>query len=112
LFAVHVTVQVKPDCRDEFLAAIEVAARSAVRDEPGCLAFDVIELDAAENRFALWELYTDQEAVQVGHRQSAHFKAWRLVADRVLVPGSQVNTTGSTVVSARESTGDRTEAAR
>jgi quinol monooxygenase YgiN len=40
VFALWVTVQVLPDERQVFLGAITRAAASALRDEPGCLAFD------------------------------------------------------------------------
>jgi len=97
VFALWVTVQVLPDKREEFLAAITQAAASALRDEPGCLAFDVLELDAEQHRFGLYEKYRDEAAWAEEHRSSAHFLAWRVVADRVLVPGSQVNTRATVV---------------
>ncbi len=103
MFAVHVTVQVRPECREEFLSAIDTAARIAVRDEPGCHLFDVTEIDPSSNTFAFYELYTDAEAVEAGHRRSPHFRAWRQVADRVLVPGSQVTASGALLVTARKS---------
>lgn len=102
MFALYVTLQVRPQGRADFLAAIEKNARASVSDEPGCLGFDVLELDAAQNRFAFYELYADEDAFQVAHRQAPHFLAWRGVADKVLVPGSQVNTVGTTLVSLRE----------
>jgi len=80
-----------------FLDAITTAAASALRNEPGCLAFDVLELDPAEHRFALYEKYRDEAAWADEHRSSAHFLAWRAVADRVLVPGSQVSTRAAVV---------------
>jgi autoinducer 2-degrading protein len=92
MFALWVTVQVVPDQREVFLEAITEAAATALRDEPGCLAFDVLELDPAEHRFALYEKYRDETAWAEEHRSSPHFLAWRAVADQVLVPGSQVNT--------------------
>jgi autoinducer 2-degrading protein len=97
VFALWVTVQVLPDEREVFLEAITRAAASALRDEPGCLAFDVVELDPAEHRFAFYERYRDEAAWAEGHRSSAHFAAWRTVAEQVLVPGSQVITRATVV---------------
>ena len=103
MYVLWVTLQVQPEHREEFLDAITANAAASVRDEPGCLGFDVIELDAAENRFAFYETYTDREAFEVGHKQAPHFQAWRQVAAKVLVPGTQVNTFGD-VVAAESST--------
>jgi quinol monooxygenase YgiN len=100
VFALWVTVQVLPDQREVFLAAITRAAASALRDEPGCLAFDVLELDPAEHRFALYERYRDEAAWAEEHRSSPHFAAWRAVAEQVLVPGSQVPTRATVVSTA------------
>jgi (4S)-4-hydroxy-5-phosphonooxypentane-2,3-dione isomerase len=97
VFALWVTVQVLPGKREVFLEAITTAAASALRDEPGCVAFDVLELDPAEQRFALYEKYRDETAWAEEHRSSPHFLAWRAVADQVLVPGSQVNTRATVV---------------
>jgi autoinducer 2-degrading protein len=97
VFALWVTVQVLPEKREAFLQAITEAAASALRDEPGCLAFDVLELDPVEQRFAFYEKYRDEAAWADEHRSSAHFAAWRAVAEQVLVPGSQVNTRASVV---------------
>lgn len=100
MYVLWVTLQVQPENRQEFLDAITANAAASVRNEPGCLGFDVIELDRQENRFAFYETYTAREAFEIGHKQAPHFLAWREVAAKVLVPGSQVNTFGDVVTSA------------
>ena len=50
-------------------------------------------MEGHEIRFVLYELYTDAAAFEA-HRAAPHFAHWRTVADRVLVPGSQVTTRG------------------
>jgi (4S)-4-hydroxy-5-phosphonooxypentane-2,3-dione isomerase len=92
MFSLMVQLQVQPRRREEFLAAIAENAESSIRDEPGCVRFDVSAVEDDENRFALYELYTDAEAFEA-HRAAPHFAQWRAVADRVLV--SQVNTRGA-----------------
>ena len=66
-------------------------AEASVRDEPGCLRFDVCSVEGDENRFVLYELYTDADAF-AAHKAAPHFAQWRTVAERVVV--SQVNTAG------------------
>jgi autoinducer 2-degrading protein len=101
MFTVWVTVQVKTEHRAEFLEAIATSAAQSVALETGCLGFDVIELQGRTDAFAFCETYADEAAFLVDHRASAHLAAWRTVAARVLVPGSQVVVTGNTVISQR-----------
>jgi len=101
VFAMWVTVQVRPGAREEFLTAITEAATAAVEHEPGCLAFDVLELDREDGRYAFYELYRDEAAWRDEHRASAHFAAWRAVADRVLVPDAKTNQPAAVVAAPR-----------
>ena len=93
MYSLVVQVEVLPDRREEFLAGIAANAEASVRDEPGCLRFDVCSVAAHPHRFLYYELYTDAEAF-AAHKASPHFAQWREIAERVLVPGSQVNTAG------------------
>jgi (4S)-4-hydroxy-5-phosphonooxypentane-2,3-dione isomerase len=95
MFSLMVQMQVRPGRRQEFLAGMAANAEAAVRDEPGCLRFDVCSVDSDENRFVLYELYTDADAF-AAHKASPHFAQWRTVAEQVVV--GQVNTTGELLV--------------
>ena len=97
MYVLWVTLQVQHEYRQEFLDAITANAAASVRDEPGCLGFDVIELDGGDNRFAFYEKYTDADAFHTGHKSAPHFAQWRSVAQKVLVPGSQINTFGAVI---------------
>ena len=94
MFSLMVQLEVRPEDRDEFLAAIRTNAEASVRDEPGCHRFDVSAVEGDDNRFVLYELYDDAEAFE-GHKRAPHFADWRQVADRVLT--SQVNTRGMVI---------------
>jgi quinol monooxygenase YgiN len=96
MFSLMVQVEVDPQRREEFLAAIAANAEASVRDEPGCLRFDVCTVDGEDNRFVLYELYTDADAFEA-HRRAPHFRAWREAADRTVV--GQLNTRGAVLVS-------------
>ena len=93
MFSLMVQMQVRPGRREQFLAGMSANAQASVRDEPGCLRFDVCSVADDPDRFVLYELYTDPEAF-AAHKASPHFAQWREIAERVLVPGSQVNTPG------------------
>jgi (4S)-4-hydroxy-5-phosphonooxypentane-2,3-dione isomerase len=96
MFSLVVQMEVRPGRREEFLAGMTVNAEASVRDEPGCLRFDVSSVAGEENRFFLYEHYTD-EAAFAAHKASPHFAQWRTVAEQVLV--GQVNTPGTLLVS-------------
>jgi (4S)-4-hydroxy-5-phosphonooxypentane-2,3-dione isomerase len=95
MFSLMVQMEVRPGRRDEFLAGMAANAEASVRDEPGCLRFDVCSVDSDENRFILYELYTDADAF-AAHKAAPHFAQWRTVAEQVLV--GQVNTPGALLV--------------
>ena len=97
MFSLVVQMEVRPGRREEFLAGMAANAEASVRDEPGCLRFDVCAVEGDEHRFVFYELYADAEAFEA-HRATPHFHEWRAVADRTLVPGSQVNTRCAVVV--------------
>jgi (4S)-4-hydroxy-5-phosphonooxypentane-2,3-dione isomerase len=86
MIAVVVYLQVKPDSLDQFVAETKANARNS-RKEPGVVRFDVIQEVDDPTRFALFELYHDQQAIDA-HRATAHYATWRdavpafLVAER------------------------------
>ena len=95
MFSLVVQMEVRPGRREEFLAGMAANAEASVRDEPGCLRFDVCAVDGDENRFLLYELYTDAGAF-AAHKASPHFARWREIAEQVLA--GQVNTPGELLV--------------
>ena len=95
MFSLVVQMEVRPECREEFLAGMTANAEAAVRDEPGCLRFDVCAVAADEHRFLLYELYRDAAAFEA-HKASPHFARWRTVAEQVVA--NQVNTPGTLLV--------------
>ena len=99
MFSLTVQLAVRPELREEFLAGIAANAEASVRDEPGCLRFDVCSVAADENRFVLYELYTDADAF-AAHKAAPHFAQWRALADRAVA--EQVNTAGELLVTHAE----------
>ena len=70
-----VTVWVKPEHSEAFLAAI-LANHAGSRTEPGNLRFDVLKDIGEEGRYLLYEVFASQEAVEA-HRKTPHYLAWR-----------------------------------
>ncbi|MFD7012022.1 putative quinol monooxygenase [Rhodococcus jostii] len=103
MLSLIVSVQVKPEKRKRFLEVIADNAARSVRDEPGCLRFDVVEHAEEPNHFFFYELYRDAEAF-AEHKAAPHFADWRVGADECLVPGSQVNTFAEVLVSESDAT--------
>ncbi len=92
MYTLFVTLDVHPDKVDQFVDAMTVNAAASLRDEPGCLAFDVHQDAETPTRFHLYEIYVDEEAFQVGHRGAPHYARWQEIAKEVVVPGSHTNT--------------------
>jgi autoinducer 2-degrading protein len=95
MFTVIVDLSVRAKRVEEFLAGIHENARASLRDEAGCLRFDVHRRIDDPSRFVLHELYTDADAFYIAHRQAPHYATWRAVAERCVEPGGQVNTFAS-----------------
>lgn len=95
--ALIVSLRVRPAERKAFLTAIRADAEASVNNEPGCIRFDVLADPDDPNRFTLYELYRDADAL-AAHRATPHFASWREAAARVLEPeGGQTNRLASTL---------------
>ena len=86
-----VTLDVHADRLDEFVDAITANAAASLRDEPGCLAFDVHQDVETPTRFYLYEVYADEDAFRIAHRSAPHYARWREAAKRCVVDGSHKN---------------------
>jgi quinol monooxygenase YgiN len=84
VIALFVSLKVKPDQRERFLAVAEDDSTGSVRDEGGgCLRFDVYQDQNDENRFYFHEVYRDQAALDA-HRTMPHFARWNEASAQVL----------------------------
>ncbi len=79
MYALVVTIDIKPGLKEQFVSAMLDDARGSVANEPGCVRFDIIQDEQNPNRIYLYEVYTDRAAFDA-HMQTPHFIAWR---DRV-----------------------------
>jgi (4S)-4-hydroxy-5-phosphonooxypentane-2,3-dione isomerase len=75
MFAVCVTLQVKPEHVDAFLQATLDNAR-ATRLEPLNARFDVLQAEDDPSRFMLYEVYREKGG-HAEHQKTAHYLAWR-----------------------------------
>ena len=92
MYTVVVSLKVREDRLDEFLRAIDVNSQASLRDEPGCLRFDVHRQVDDPTRFVLYEIYRDERAFTEEHRAAPHYAAWREAAAVCVEPGGHVNT--------------------
>ena len=81
MYVIVAPIQIKEGHKEEFIKAMLEDAQGSVRDEPGCLRFDVIQDGGDANRIWLYEVYRDEAAFQ-SHTQTPHLIKWRdTVAD-------------------------------
>ncbi len=76
MFAIFVTINIKPEHVDAFIAASVGDAEGSTRDEPGCFRFDMLQDLETPSRFYLYEVYRDEAAFQA-HLEAPHFLKWR-----------------------------------
>jgi quinol monooxygenase YgiN len=75
MLIVHVSVQVKPEYVQAFVAATMANARASLT-EPGVARFDVCQQQDDPTRFVLVEVYRD-EAAPAAHKTTPHYTIWR-----------------------------------
>lgn len=75
MFAVVVTLTIKPTCSKDFLPLAYHNAATSLQDEPGCLQFDVATDAARPGEVFLYEVYRDASAFDA-HLETAHFRAF------------------------------------
>jgi autoinducer 2-degrading protein len=84
LFVILVDFQLKPGMEKQFRALIDANADASVRDEPGCLQFDVLEPEGEAGRVLLYEIYCDRAAFEA-HLKTGHFRIFNdASADMIL----------------------------
>ena len=85
MYAVAVTVFVKPEFTQAFVEAVLDNARNT-RKEPGNLRFDVLRAEEESNRFLLYEVYRQKDDF-AKHQQTEHYLRWKnKVADWMAQP--------------------------
>ncbi len=89
MLAVHVQIQVRPDCLERFIEATEENARNSLQ-ELGIARFDFVQDRDDPTRFVLVEVYRDADAPAL-HKETAHYARWRdTVADMMAAPRSSI----------------------
>ena len=76
MHAVVVTIDIKREYVDRFVAAMLANARNSVIHEPDCLRFDVIRDEKNPTRLFLYEVYRDRAAFDA-HVTMPHYLVWR-----------------------------------
>ena len=76
MIALVVIIEIKPGFRRLFMEAMLDDTQHSIQDEPGCLRFDVLEDREDSNRLFLYEVYEDDEALEI-HGQTPHFLRWK-----------------------------------
>jgi quinol monooxygenase YgiN len=72
-FAIVVTIKLHAGKAEEFKPHIFANAAAAVRDEPDCHLFHVMQSEDDADTFLFYEIYTDAASLDV-HREQPHFK--------------------------------------
>ncbi len=71
-FAIFVTINLKPNCFDDYMTQIQLDAEGARKDEPGCQLFHILVPEEGGNIVHLYEVYETEKAFKI-HQQTPHF---------------------------------------
>jgi autoinducer 2-degrading protein len=72
-FVLAVSLKIKADCVDEFMAECLKNGKAARETEPGCKQFDILVDPTDPTKAMLYEIYVDETAFEA-HQQTPHFK--------------------------------------
>jgi quinol monooxygenase YgiN len=81
--------RVKPDQRDRFLVAAEDDSTGALKQEPGCLRFEVDQDQGDAYHFHFYEVYRDEAAFEA-HCRQPYFAQMLEVASEALAEPPQI----------------------
>lgn len=82
MLAIVVNFEIKPGTAEQAIEALEINAAGS-RTEPGCLKWEWSRHTEEQDRFAIYEVYTDRAAIDF-HKSSPHFKEWSSRTDTFL----------------------------
>ena len=84
MLALLVKFRIAPDKREAFAALIDRQAKNSATLEPGCKYFDVCQDEKDPNLFVLYEVYTDDKALET-HRTYPHYAAFQAAIGGMIV---------------------------
>lgn len=84
MYSLLLKTYLQPGSLEPFMDAMRVNATSSVRDEPGCLVFDVLSDRSDPQVVWLYEVYEDEAAFEA-HLLTPHFLASRPLVDPLIV---------------------------
>lgn len=73
--ALVVKVQIKAEFRDQFMKVMLADGVGSEKNEPDCLMFNIVSDAADPNTLYLFEVYKDDNAIEV-HKKMPHFVKW------------------------------------
>jgi len=68
-YVISVDFEIKDGMLDQALPLVVQNAANSVKNEPGCLQFDVVQDNANPNHLMLFEVYKDEAAYQTHAKQ-------------------------------------------
>ncbi|UVE16645.1 antibiotic biosynthesis monooxygenase [Pseudomonas sp. LS44] len=84
MYCLLLKTQLKPASLEAFMAAMRINAAASVRDEPGCLVFDVLQDRSDPDLVWLYEVYVDEAAFEA-HMRTPHFLASRPLVEPLIL---------------------------
>src|SRR4029434_2497680 len=77
MYAIFVTIKIKPGFAEKFKEASLGDAQGSVRDEPGCLRFDMHQRTTDPNTLHLFTVVESKDAPLARNRTAPNYQEWR-----------------------------------
>ena len=76
MYVIIAPFKIKEGFKEQFVEEMLKDAKGSMKNEPGCLRFDVIQDGDDPDKIWLYEVYVDEAAFQA-HMETPHFIKWR-----------------------------------
>lgn len=96
-FVLVAELEIDPSNLEKFTAAAKEDGETAVRVEPGCLAFNVVYEKDNPGHIRFFEVYTDPDAFKA-HLETAHFKKYAAVTKDMVKSRKRIDSVPMTLL--------------
>ena len=83
MYSIFVAIKVKTEHIDEFSQVSITEGKGAVRDEPDCFRFEILNDSGDPTKFYFYEVFRTEEAAEA-HWETENFKVWRKKVDHMV----------------------------
>ncbi len=97
MYVIIAPLKIKEGFKEQFVEEMLKDAKGSMKNEPGCLRFDVIQDGDDPNQIWLYEVYVDEAAFHA-HMETPHFITWRDAVEDWIAERPEGKAIGASVI--------------